>query len=134
MRQWVAVLALTGTAGCYAQYVVRPGTIPPEVTQVAPADRVATWNKGIQVFLEEGYVPQVVNEAACVVTGKRRDDLVADALAGSMAILTVSPEGRVRIEVSGAGLYASQDQLVTDVKAEQKRLIDRLTGNAPPAP
>jgi hypothetical protein len=127
-----AAMSAALAAGCYGNYIVRPGMLMPETAQVKPEDRVATWNRSITVLLDDGYVPQVVNEAAGFVSGKRRDDLVEDNLAGSTAIVTITPEGLVRVEVSGAGIYSSQEQLVGDVRAEQTRLINRLMGRSQP--
>jgi hypothetical protein len=58
------------------------------------------------------------------------------SLSGTMVIVTVSPEGQLRLSVSGAGVYASSSGLLDDIKSVQTRLMDEIVrrAGAKPAP
>lgn len=130
MSKAAFVLVLSALA-CAAPYVLRPGDLAPIVAQVSSEQRIAVWQRAITVLLDEGYVPQVLNEAACYVAGKQRDDVVEGALAGTIAIVTVSPEGRLRVEVGGHGVYTNEADLKRDVAEIQQRLTQEIMGAAP---
>ncbi len=93
--------------GCVAPYALRPGTVAPVTATVPPEQRTMVWQHAIAVLLDEGYVPQVLNESACFVSAKQRDDVVAGTTGtiGATVVVTVSPEGIVRVQVSGNGIY-----------------------------
>jgi hypothetical protein len=119
--------------GCN-QYL-RPGDMTPLSAQVALDQRVATWQRAIEVLLDEGYVPQVLNESACYISAKQRDDVQVGSLSGTMVIVTVSLEGKLRLEVSGSGVYASSSGLVKDIDALQQKLMQEIVARAAaPAP
>jgi hypothetical protein len=101
-------------------------------TQVGAERRVALWQRAIGVLLAEGYVPQVLNEAACYISAKQRDDVTVGAVAGTLAIVTVSPEGVLRIQVSGAGVYSSGSGLARDLDAIQHRLLQEIVSSRAP--
>jgi len=88
------------------------------------------WHRAIDVLLDEGYVPQVLNEAACFISAKQRDDVDVGALAGTAALVTISPEGRLRLEVGGAGVYNSASELKRDIAALEDKLIQEIAGRA----
>jgi hypothetical protein len=105
------------------------------LTASIPVDqRVAVWHRAIGVLLDEGYVPDVLNEAACYISAKMRADIVAGSLAGTMAIVSIPPDGTLRLQVSGAGLYTSQDELTRDVATVQNRLLAEILNRPIPAP
>jgi hypothetical protein len=134
MSKAAFVLLLASLSACMTPYVLRPGDLAPIVAQVGSEQRVAIWQRAITVLLDEGYVPQVLNEAACYVSGKQRDDVTEGALAGTIAIVTVSPEGRLRVEVGGHGVYRDEADLKRDVAEIQQRLTQEIMGSAlPPA-
>src|SRR5271170_6145752 len=99
MRAFLLLFAMvTLLGGCVRTYYTRPGTLKPSMAAVAPAERTAVWQHAVSALLDQGYVPQVVNEAAGYISARRRDDLVEDALIGTMTTVVISPEGTVRVE------------------------------------
>ncbi len=131
MRLAAVVLAFAlALPGCYQSWVVRPGSIAPATATVAPEARAATWQRAIQVLLEAGYVPTAMNETAGYVSGRQRDDVNLGALAGATAIVTIAPDGYVRVEVAGAGLYQTEDDIVKDCGARQRELLARILGTS----
>jgi hypothetical protein len=119
--------------GCVQQYTTRPGTFKPATASVAPAERTIAWQHAVIALLDQGYVPQVLNEAAGYISAKRREDLAADALAGTMATVVISPEGAVRVEVSGVGFYTSEQAFLDAVAQRQGQLMQAIMGARPPA-
>jgi len=119
--------------GCATPHVLHPGDLPPLTAQVAPEQRVAMWQRAISTVLDLGYVPQVLNEAACYIGAKQRDDVTVGTLYGTTAIVTISPEGLVRVEVGGAGIYTSDDALKVDLQKVQSQLIQAIMNRAPGA-
>lgn len=122
LRLW-PLLALVGS-GCH--FALLPRAIPPATGTVAADQRVATWHRAIQALLEAGYVPQVLNESACFVSAEMRDDVSLGTLSHSRAFVLISPEGRVEVEASGSGEYASQGALAADVERIQRDLLARI--------
>jgi hypothetical protein len=120
-------------SGCYTSWVVRPGSLTPATANVAPADRSATWQRAIQVLLEEGYVPMAMNEAAGFVSGRQRDDVQLGTLTGATAIVTIAPDGWLRVEVAGAGYYTSEDDIVRECATRQQNLLRRILAAPSPA-
>ena len=129
------ILGLTVLSGCATPMLLRPGDVAPITAQVS-GERVATWQRAIVVLLDEGYIPQVLNEAACYISAKQRDDVTTGALAGTTAIVMISPDGVLRVEVGGAGVYNSAADLERDVEAVQNRLVQEIQSRAalPSAP
>lgn len=123
------ILVVAASLGaCTQRYVIRPGELPPIVAQVAPDQRTALWHHAIEVMLDEGYVPQVLDESAGYISGKQRDDLTTGPLAGTMAIVTISPTGRLRVQISGAGIYHDASELERDITSIQERLVQEIVG------
>jgi hypothetical protein len=130
----IAILVMLGCS-CATPHVLRLGAVPASVAPTAAEQRVIVWQRAIDVLLQDGYVPQVLNETACYIFAKHRDDLEAGVLAGASAIVTVSPEGLLRVEVAGNGLYTSDAALAHDVAQEQTHIFDQIrAGSAAPAP
>jgi hypothetical protein len=128
----VAAIATAGT-GC-TQYM-RPGDLTPLNAHVALDQRTLVWQRAIDVLLDEGYVPNVLDSTACYISAKQRDDVQIGSLSNTMVIVTVSPEGQLRLSVSGAGVYASSGGLLDDIRAIQQRLMDEIVQRAhAPAP
>ncbi|HEX4351580.1 MAG TPA: hypothetical protein VGL61_16175 [Kofleriaceae bacterium] len=125
------LLATCLFAGCLPDALpqaVHPGDLPPLVATVAPDQRVATWNRAITVLLDEGYVPQILNQDAAYISAKRRDAATdTDELAGTNVIVTISPQGAVRVEIAGGGVYTDGSQLARDLQAVQTRLTAEIT-------
>ncbi len=108
--------------GCTQLYSVRPGNLTPALIASAPEQRVAVWQHAVTVLLDQGYVPQVLNEAAGFISAKRREDLADDALAGTITLVSISPQGEVRVEVSGAGLFHSEQDFLKTISDRQNLL------------
>ena len=120
-------------AGCTQAYYTRPGTLRPATAAVAPADRLSTWQHAVIALLDQGYVPQVLNEGAGYISAKRREDLTSDALTGTMATVVVSPEGAVRVELSGVGLFTSEQAFLDAVVARQAQILQAIMAPRAPA-
>jgi hypothetical protein len=105
--------------------IARPGTLPLATASVPPDHRLAAWNRAIGGLIDSGFVPQVFNETACYVSGRRRDDLGDDILSGAMAIVQVTPEGTVRVQISGIGQFSSQDALNAEITRRQMDILQR---------
>jgi hypothetical protein len=118
---------------CASLYYTRPGTFHPAVGSIAPSDRSAVWQRAITALLDEGYVPQVLNEAGGYISARRREDLVEDtSLVGTMATVVVAADGQVRVEVSGTGVYYSEGAFVAAITNRQQRLLARILGQPLP--
>jgi hypothetical protein len=115
-------------AGCTSYYLVRPGTLEPGRATIAPDQRAAIWRRAVGVLLDQGYVPQVLNEDAGFINAKRREDIADDAFSGTIALVYISPEGSVRVEVSGAGLFHSENQFLAAVGQRQQMLLNLILG------
>ncbi|HUJ57516.1 MAG TPA: hypothetical protein VLX92_03460 [Kofleriaceae bacterium] len=130
----VRLLLLCAVSGCATPYLLRPGDVAPLTASVAQDQRAVVWQRAIGALLDMGYIPQVLNEAACYISAKQRDDVTDGQLAGTIAIVNVSPEGQVRVEVGGAGVYHSADELARDVKTVEHNIMQAiLARSAPPA-
>jgi hypothetical protein len=125
------IVSASLAAGC--GFYLRPGAVQPATAHVVGDQRDAVWQRAIEVLLDEGYVPDVLNQPAGYISAKQRDDVQLGKLAGSMAIVMVSVGGVVRVEVSGHGEYTSSDGLMRDVKAEQDKLLKKILAPAAPA-
>jgi hypothetical protein len=119
--------------GCNQMYYTRPGARTPATATTAAAERTAVWQHAVVALLDQGYVPEVLNESAGYINAKRREDLVGDALTGTMATVVVSPNGTVRVEVSGAGLFSSEKAFLSAVATRQGWLLQAITGTSSPA-
>ena len=119
--------------GCTSIYVARPGAIGASTVRIPPDERPAVWQRAIGVFLDQGYVPQILNEKACYISAKRREDIADDAFAGTTATLFVTPEGVVRMEVSGAGVFHSEAQFVAAIRERQQTLLNLVLGRPVPS-
>ena len=122
-------------SGCTSYYHVHPGTLEPGRAVVAPDQRTELWRRAVGVLLDQGYVPQILNESAGYISAKRREDLDNDAFAGTIALVYISAEGNVRVDVSGGGLFHSESQFVDAVRQRQQLLLslilNRPAGSAP---
>jgi hypothetical protein len=114
--------------GCTSFYRVRPGTLEPGRATIPPDQRAAVWQRAVGVLLDQGYVPQVLNADAGFISAKRREDIANDAFAGTIALVYISPEGGVRVEVSGGGIFHSEDQFLDAVNQRQKLLLTLIVG------
>jgi len=121
-------------SGCYSMRVSRPGTLPLAVASTPADQRIATWNRAISALIDTGFVPQVFNETSCYVGAKRRDDLGADILSGAMAIVQVTPDGVVRVQVSGVGLYSTQEALNAEITRREADILERIVHPVRPGP
>jgi hypothetical protein len=107
---------------------VHPGTLGAATVSVSPDEKGVLWRRAVGVLLDQGYVPQVLNESACFISARRREDIADDAFARTIAIFSVSPEGVARMEVSGAGLFSSEAQFVAAIRDRQITLLSLITG------
>jgi hypothetical protein len=130
-RSTLAFLLLL--CGCTSYYLVRPGTLEPGRAVVAPDQRAAVWRRAVGVLLDQGYVPQVLNADAGYINAKRREDIADDALSGTIALVYISAEGNVRVEVSGGGLFHSEEQFIAAVGQRQQALLAQILGRSPDA-
>lgn len=124
----VSSLLLFGAllAGCAQTYSTRPGSLPPSLAAVSAAERTTLWQHAVPALLEQGYVPQVLNEAAGYISAKRREDLNDDALTGTFVTVVVSAEGTVRVQLSGFGYYASELAFLDAVKQRQTQILQAI--------
>jgi hypothetical protein len=124
--RFLIVIALTSLPACASFYYVRPGTLQPSTANVAQARRVEVWQNAVNVLLDQGYVPEVLNESAAYISAKRREDIADDNLAGTIALVTVSPNGLVRVQVSGVGYFHSESEFLAAVSERQRLLLDAI--------
>jgi hypothetical protein len=122
------VLFATLLVGCVSPYYTRPGTLKPATASVPREERTLAWQHAVAALLEQGYVPQVLNESAGYISARRREDFITDALTGTMSTVVVSPEGLVRVEVSGTGLYHSEQEFLDAVTARQSQIMQAILG------
>ena len=133
LRRFSLLLALSFCAllsACTSYYLVRPGTLEPGRATISPEQRAAVWRRAVGVLLDQGYVPQVLNQDAGFINAKRREDIANDAFSGTIALVYISPEGSVRVEVSGAGLFHSENQFLAAVGQRQQMLLNLILGRA----
>jgi hypothetical protein len=119
-------LALVVLSGC--AYYVRPGEIQPAAAVVSPEQRVATWNRALTVLLAAGWVPQVLDEKACFIGARRRDDDDFENLAGAYISVQIDPAGQLRLQIAGRGTFRSQEALETTVRSFQDQLLAGIVG------
>ena len=129
-----AVLLAAVLSGCSMWYRVRPGQSRPATAGVAPEQRAAIWQRAVTVLLDEGYIPALLNESTCFISAHRRVDLVDDALAGTLVLIAISPEGRLRVEVGGSGIFSSERELLRAVSELQGHLLRLIVQQPVPAP
>ncbi len=115
-------VVLVASSGCATIQIARPGTLPTAAASVPADQRLAAWNRAIGALIDAGFVPQVFNETACYVSAKRRDDI----LSGAIAIVQVTPEGVVRVQISGIGQFSSQDALNAEITRRQTDILQRI--------
>lgn len=113
-------------SGCVSLYYVHPGALEPSRTQISPEERTALWRRAVGVLLDQGYVPQVVNESTMFISAKRREDFDNDPLAKTLVTLFISPDGAVRVELTGVGLYTSEKEFLREVGERQRKILDLL--------
>jgi hypothetical protein len=111
---WLLIAFSVLLCGCTSFYRVRPGALEPGRAAIP--------------LLDQGYVPQVLNADAGFISAKRREDIANDAFAGTIALVYISPEGGVRVEVSGGGIFHSEDQFLDAVNQRQKLLLTLIVG------
>jgi hypothetical protein len=119
MKHALLVLLLTS---CAKLYSLHAGELVPSVVNTAPEQRLALWQRAVVVLLDQGYVPQVLNESAGYISAHRRDDLVDDELAGTLALVTISPQGVVRVALAGAGTFHSEADFIKAMGDRQNML------------
>jgi hypothetical protein len=124
LSSFLLVLAVL-LSGC-SYYHVHPGALEPSRAQIAPEERAALWRRAIGVLLDQGYVPQVLNEAASFISAKRREDFENDPLARTLVLVYISPDGAVRVEVSGVGYFASEKQFISAIGERQRVILDLI--------
>ena len=124
LSSFLLVLAVL-LSGC-SYYHVHPGALEPSRAQIAPEERAALWRRAIGVLLDQGYVPQVLNEAASFISAKRREDFENDPLARTLVLVYISPDGAVRVEVSGVGYFASEKQFISAIGERQRAILDLI--------
>jgi hypothetical protein len=115
--------------GCTSFYRVRPGTLEPGRAAIPPDQRAAVWQRAVGVLLDQGYVPQVLNAEAGYISAKRREDIANDAFAGTIVLVYISPEGGLRVEVSGGGVFHSEDQFLDAIRQRQALLLTLIVGH-----
>ena len=129
-----AALVLLVSSACFNSYLVRPGETPVAFGHTPSEQRLMTWQRAVYALLEQGYVPDLLNESAGYISAKRREDLQADALTGTVAVVVVAPDGTVRVQVSGVGLFTSEDDAKKQIGERQTLLLAAILGPSAPAP
>ena len=119
--------------GCYSYLTVRPGTLKPAIATIAKERRLEVWQRAIAVLLDAGYMPELLNEGACFIKARQREDLVPDATNRSTAVVTVGVDGVLRVDVAGAGYFANQRALTADIERRQNTLLQAIQDAAPTA-
>lgn len=117
-------------SGCAFYYSIHPGALEPSRAQVAPEERATLWRRAVGVLLDQGYVPQVLNEAAFFISAKRREDFENDALARTMVSVYISPDGAVRVEMSGVGLFPTEKQFIAAITERQRLILDLIVNRS----
>jgi hypothetical protein len=129
-----AVVLTALLSGCAMYYRIRPGQLQPATATVATEQRSVVWQRAVTVLVDQGFVPQLLNEAACFISARRRDDLNNDMLAGTMVLVAISPEGHLRLEVGGSGVFGSEQQFLHEVSELQSHLLRLVLGQSTPPP
>jgi hypothetical protein len=119
--------------GCVQTYYTRPGALQPAMASIAPSERAAVWQRAVPALLDQGYLPQVLNEGAGYISAKRREDLNDDALTGTLATVAISPDGVVRVELSGVGVFSSEQAFFAAVGARQGQIMQAIMKGRAPA-
>ncbi len=127
------LLPLLGMTACYTLMAARPGTLSPATAMIAPAQRGEIWQRAIIALLDAGYVPELLNETACFIKARQREDLMPDATTRTTAIVTIGTNGALRVEVAGAGYFSSDAALAASIHQKQDDLLRQILA-APPAP
>jgi len=126
LRIFPALLLVSAITGCVAPYYARPGTLPPVTTYVAPELRLTVWRHAISVLLGEGFVPYAVNDQASYIAARYRDDGGIGELIGSTAIVVITPDNNLHVDIAGHGIYGSSTELVRDLAIVQNRLTREI--------
>jgi hypothetical protein len=125
------ILFACAISGCTTTYYrVHPGSASPATTTIAPDRRIALWEHAVGAILDQGYVPQVLNKDACYISARRREDISDDAFAGTIVIFSVSPEGKVRLELSGGGLFDSEEKFFSEIARRQTQILKAIMDGA----
>lgn len=131
-RRWISrsvgasLLVLSSLfLGC-SYYHVHPGALEPSRAQIPPEERATLWHRAIGILLDQGYVPQVLNESASFIRATRREDFENDPLAKTLVLVYISPEGAVRVEVSGVGYFASEKQFISAIGERQRVILNLI--------
>ena len=136
-RRWLPALLLLSpllSTACATFYLVRPGDLPPSTADISPDRSSLVWKRAVGVLLDQGYVPQVLNEAACFISAKRREDIADDALAGTIVLFSISPEGKVTVQLSGGGLFHTEEQFLAAVGQRQNAIFNLILNPQPARP
>ena len=124
---WLMLFGLTlMLSDCVSYYHIPPGTLEASKAQISLQERGATWQRAIGVLLDQGYVPQVLNETAFFISARRRDDLENDALVNTMVTVYISQEGTLRVEISGGGLFTSEKQFLNAISEKQNIIFNLI--------
>jgi hypothetical protein len=123
-------------SGCTtpAYYAVHPGALEPSRAKVAPEERVDVWRRAVGALLDQGYVPQVLNEDAFFISARRREDFENDALAKTLVSVYISPDGVLRVEMSGVGYFTSEQEFITAIRERQRLILDLILNRSAGAP
>lgn len=140
-RRWLSASASASIlvlsfllSGCTSYYAVHPGTLEPSRAKVGPEDRADVWRRAVGALLDQGYVPQVLNEAAFFISARRREDFENDALAKTMVSVYISPDGLLRVEMSGVGLFTSEKEFIAAIGDRQRLILDLIMNRSAGAP
>lgn len=149
-RRWISTGSTTGhdsllsaslllvssllLSGCASYYHVHPGALEPNRARVAPEERSAVWRNAVGVLLDQGYVPQVLDEAAAFISARRREDFENDPLAKTVVLVYISTDGALRVEVSGVGLFSSEKQFLDAIGERQRLIADLILSRSGGAP
>lgn len=117
----LALVLLIPLMGCV--YHARPGELAASRATIPVSERNVAWQHAITALLDNGYVPQVLNEAAGYIGARRRDDLDNGPLVGSLATVVFTPEGVVRVEVSGVGIGTSEKTFLDAITTRQNGIM-----------
>lgn len=102
-----------------------PGAFAPARGSIPVAERTLAWQHAVTALLDNGYVPNELNETAGYIVARRRDDDTGP-LVGSLATVVLTPEGMVRVEVSGTGVFTSEKTFVSTITARQNDILQSI--------
>ena len=122
---WLLVFALAG-AGCATTSTVPPSAHRAAMASVPPAQRLEVWRRAIAVLLDDGYIPELLDEPAAFIRARRLDNT-------NVATFLVAPDGVARLELSGVVTTSFFDDPIVELGKRQTALLKSIVDPRPAA-